>query len=484
MDNFNENKNNNLEDKGWEAMRLLLDKEQPEIATPTLLSNEKKKENKRRFFFFLLLFLCLFGTSVGYYFSTSNEIYNTSILINNNDEKINEKTNINNANSEEKFAKISQNTEGPIRENKNEFITTKTNIEKTINTDNSLKYNKNIITETELQNLDNQVVTPKMKHENNVKIENKNELINNFDSIKNDVSSERNYTVNIDKKIPKHDSVLNTISTFLNEEKKGIIDEEITQNEDIKRLVLSTDLIEILTPKRIYFEDKNAEKKDYNQLELTYKINPKKWSYGVILGLNTEGPLNTLGGFGGIFLQRDINPKWSLNTGLNYRVLSKDVINLEYLQTTADAASKAQTTQLDPLVKVNKAYLQNLQYLELPIQINHHFTPKLSVLSGIKIGYLVSQNVRTIQTDNALFVSTSSIFSSQNKDLIINKDNYTSRDLGLRKWDIAWVGGINYRLNHRFSAQLRYDLGLTNIYQTEAVGIYNRFLGLNISYRF
>lgn len=484
MENFSENKNNNLENKGWDAMRILLDNELPEAAATPLFVDEKKKENKRRFLIFFLLFLGLSGSGLGYYFYAQNSILNKPIFVNENNKKIAQEIINNQPNIEGKSSKNHQNTEGPLSELKNDILLEKSNIESNKKTDNSIKYDNGLIKNSTLQNPDNQLVTSKVNIESNIENENKNSLKIDSNSIKKGATTERNYTVYIDEKKAKNDTSLNKISPILNQEKNTIIEENKAQNEGINKLISITDLIEILTPKLIYFDDKQELKKDYNILEKTSKKDSKKWSYGLILGLNTEGPLNTLGGVGGVFLEKNLSAKWSINTGLNYRFLSKNVINIEYLQTAADASNKATSSTFDPLVKVNKAYLQNLSYLELPIQINHHFNRKLSVFSGAKIGYLVSQNISATQTDNAIFVSTSSIYGSQNRDQIISKNNYTSSDLGLKKWDIAWVGGVNYRLNQRFSTQLRFDLGLTNIYQPEAVGFYNRFLGLNIMYRF
>jgi hypothetical protein len=484
MENFSENKNNNLENKGWDAMRILLDNELPEAAATPLFVDEKKKENKRRFLIFFLLFLGLICTGLGYYFYAQNSILNKPISTNENNKTIAIKNDNIESVSKKNFTKNDENTEGPLSEFKNDILLEKSNIKSNKKTDNSIKYDNGLIKNSTLQNLDNQVVTSKLNIKSNIEAENKSSLKIDSNSIKKGGTIERNYTVCIDEKKTINDTSLNKISSILNQEKNTIIEENKTQNEGITKLISITDLIEILTPKLIYFDDKIEFKKDYFILEKINKLNSKNWSYGLILGLNTEGPLNTLGGVGGVFLEKNLSAKWSINTGLNYRFLSKNVANIEYLQTAADVSNKATTSTFDPLVKVNKAYLQNLSYLELPIQINHHFNRKLSVFSGAKIGYLVSQNISATQTDNAIFVSTSSVYGNKDANRIIDPYNYTSNDLGLQKWDIGWIGGVNYRLNQRFSMQLRYDLGITNIYQTGVVGFNNRFLGLNVAYGF
>ena len=249
--------------------------------------------------------------------------------------------------------------------------------------------------------------------------------------------------------------------------------------------ISSTELIDILQPKSIYFDNKNEINKDYKSLKSINKINLKKWSYGVILGLNTEGFPKMLSSFGGVFLQRELSAKWSVNAGLNYRVLAKDVMNVEYLQSADSSFQKSLTTSIqtgNSLLKVNKAYLKNLHYLEIPIQINHHLSRKASIFSGAKIAYLVSQNVRTNSNDQPIFLTSQ--YAALDVNRVINESKYSSSDLGLNKWDLGLLIGVNYNFSKRLSTQARYDFGLTDIYQSSNVAVYNRFVGLNIAYRF
>lgn len=493
MENFNENKNNNLENQGWEAMRFLLDKELPEVAATPLFLDEKKKENKRRFLLFFFLFLGLCSTGLGYYFYAQKRVFIEPKSSFENNKIIVTKTDKIASNNKENFAKNDKNTEGPLLQKKYEIDLEKTLIKSNKATNNSSDYTNIVIKKNNLQNIENQLVTSKLNVELNtnsvITTELKNEYKIEYNALKNDSATIRDYTVYIDKKNTNTDTILNKQNLLFKQEKNNLLEEKETQYEGKNRLITSTDLIDILTPKPIYFEEKKTIKKDDNLFESLTKINSRKWSYGLILGINTEGPLNTMGGVGGIFLEKNLNAKWSVSTGLNYRVLTKDVASknvagVEYFQTAADATSKSTTSQSTSFVKVNSAYLQNLNYVELPIQINHRIGRKLTVFSGLKMGYLVAQYVYTNQMDNALYLSTSSVYGGSLSGRIINAKDYTSNDLGLQKWDIGWLGGVNYRLNQRFSLQLRYDLGLTNIYQTEAVGFYNRFVGINVAYGF
>ncbi len=489
MENFDNNINNNLEDKAWASMKVLLDKELPEVVAPTLSDIDSKEKKKRRFLFFYLFVLGLIGTGLGYYIYAQNNGLNNGLNNTKNDLKNNilsiNKTEKNNSLNDIILTKKEENTEGVTSENNKPIQSNKS-----VNSLNNNKLvnpkNNTILAENESsQIIDNQLVTL----ENNIGFNSKNNTQNQsaIELNKPDIVVEKDTNSNIKSDIngvnPIQKSIIIIKENYIAIEPK-IVEKEEPYITTIKP-ISSTELIDILQPKSIYFDNKNEINKDYKSLKSINKINLKKWSYGVILGLNTEGFPKMLSSFGGVFLQRELSAKWSVNAGLNYRVLAKDVMNVEYLQSADSSFQKSLTTSIqtgNSLLKVNKAYLKNLHYLEIPIQINHHLSRKASIFSGAKIAYLVSQNVRTNSNDQPIFLTSQ--YAALDVNRVINESKYSSSDLGLNKWDLGLLIGVNYNFSKRLSTQARYDFGLTDIYQSSNVAVYNRFVGLNIAYRF
>jgi hypothetical protein len=493
MDNLDNNINNNLEDKAWASMKVLLDKELPEIDAPTLSDIDSKEKKKRRFLFFYLFILGLIGTGFGYYIYAQNKDFNSNkndlennIVSINKIEKNNSSKDIVSTRKEENLPLPQAGTEGVNSEIKKLIQSNKSVNNFNHNQLFDSKNNTNLIPNKNLQTIDNQLVI----RENDIDFNSKNNTQNKsiIESNKPNSIVEKDINSNIKSDISSVN--LTQSNKEITKENNTIIEPKIIEKEEPYTASIkstsSTDLIDILQPKPIYFDNKNEINKEYKSLKSINKINVKKWSYGLVLGLNTEGSLKMLSAFGGVFLQKEFSAKWSLNTGLNYRVLAKDVANVEYLQSADSSFQKSSTSSIqtsnNSLLKVNKAYLRNLYYLEIPIQINYHLSRKVSFFSGAKIAYLVSQNVRTNGTDQPLFLANQSYGTSQ--DRVIAESNYTSNDLGLNKWDLSLLGGINYNFSKHFSTQLRYDFGLTDIYQGNNVAVYNRFIGLNIAYRF
>jgi Outer membrane protein beta-barrel domain len=489
MDNFDNNINNNLEDKAWASMKVLLDKELPEVVTPTLSDIDEKEKKKRRFLFFYLFIFGLIGTGLGYYIYAQNKDFNkdknhfkNSVSSVNKSEQNSISNDIILTKKEENLPLPQVGTEGVTSEN-NKLTQTNKSVNNLNNTNSvNSKNNTNLIENEKLQNIDNQVVIK----ENNIDFNSENNTQNKsiiepnkpIGIIENDINSNIKSDISSVNLIQKNKEIT--------KENNVVIEPKIVEKEEpyipsIKS-ISSTDLIDILQPQPIYFDNKNELNKEDKLLKKLSKIGSKKWSYGLILGLNTEGSPKMLSAFGGVFFQRALSAKWSINTGLNYRILAKDVANVEYLQSALDVSKNINSSTVGALLKVNKAYLRNLHYLEIPTQINYHFSRKISFFSGVKIGFLVTQSVGTNSTDQPLFVTTPNYLSSF--DPVIADKNYTSNDLGLSKWDLGLLGGVNYNFSKRLSTQARYDFGLTDIYKGNNVTVYNRFIGLNIAYRF
>jgi Outer membrane protein beta-barrel domain len=506
MDNFDNKINNNLEDKAWASMKVLLDKEMPEMVVPVVLEIDTKEKKKRRFLFIFLFVLGLIGTGLGYLFYVQKSASETDVASiekakennsfeDNNWVKKKEKLSIINAKNEEhKDLSNTSNTEELASENK--LIEPTKSLSKTYENRSTKPENSTYLSKNKFsQNIDNQLVTKEIITNLNAHINFQNKINFEVKKLFNEVKksdstisatgvTKAHLTQNSNANF-KENNTEKTVEKTTEPMAENELKKEVKEEPYFTKIkpVSSTDLLEILYPKPIYFDIKNISKSDFAFQKSMQKTGAKKWSYGLISGINTEGSANTLGGFGGIFFQRILRAKWSLNTGLNYRVLEIDAPKVEYLQVSLDAASNVLTTTSGGLQKVNLAYLQNLNYLEIPIQINYLFTKKLSFFGGAKVSYMVSQSISSTDNSSLIYVVKSQNYGSSLERIIADK-NYTSDDLGLNKWDAGLLGGVNYHFSKRFSTQLRYDLGLTDIYQGANETVYNRFIGLNVAYRF
>jgi hypothetical protein len=143
--------------------------------------------------------------------------------------------------------------------------------------------------------------------------------------------------------------------------------------------------------------------------------------------------------------------------------------------------------------RVNVAYLDGFHYLEMPLQIHYHFNQKWSIFTGVKVSYLINTTLNIPQKDSTLLLylnrnNTSSTpianISNGNRISVLESTNINNSALGLNDFDFGILGGISYNWNRHVSTQLRYDFGLKNIYLESNPKVYNRFLSLNILYKF
>ena len=80
----------------------------------------------------------------------------------------------------------------------------------------------------------------------------------------------------------------------------------------------------------------------------------------------------------------------------------------------------------------------NLSYVNLPLLVKYQFIKNIFIETGLQPGLLVSARVKTSQGSGDI------------------KDNYKS-------FDLSWPVGVGFKLENGFGANLRYNLGLTNL---------------------
>ncbi len=121
-------------------------------------------------------------------------------------------------------------------------------------------------------------------------------------------------------------------------------------------------------------------------------------------------------------------------------------------------------------------YLYKLNFINLPIMAKYYVTQGLSLEAGPQIGFLVKAEVETDFTD--------SDDSSNNVSITTDsKDYYKSIDFGFNI-------GAGYKLESGLNFTLRYNLGLSNLSDTDHEDVSddsewkNRVLQLSVGYTF
>ena len=176
---------------------------------------------------------------------------------------------------------------------------------------------------------------------------------------------------------------------------------------------------------------------------------------------------------------------WAIYAGLNYRktmvqVDSLSDLNLGYITAGGTSTTTPTVGANSSLIPVKKIILKELNYLELPVGVNYNFNKKWSVLAGIKMAYLMSPNVG-ISADSTVFFLKN--VSTKQANYALDQSNSVAA-LGLQRWDIGTIGGINYSINNKISLSVRYDYGFKNVLNRANWAAYNRFIGFNAVYYF
>lgn len=459
-----------LEDFGWASMRELLDKEMPlqaaaiqsdteGVATTALASGDKEKGFRKRWLSLLLL-LCFVGCGVAsYQFFKSDATAKQSPSI---------------AASSQQKGNMPLKGDALITDLNSTFETTQKPINTTQLSENSLAENDEIILKTPLKNVETQA----SESQSAVEVFNKNTVEKPLNDTKIEFSNSD------DKK-----SVLNEkdIKTPLNNDKR---EENLTQSIVLKEEITTVKRAEIavfepfgafeLTPVSI----KKIVKTPLSATILKPVKRPIEWgiTVGVHSVLNSER--KWVNGFQvGSIIQKPLNNKWSISTGLAYRstVAVGDSLTYFRIENLAQSNTSTVGTASPSLNSAQTIHLNRLRYIEMPLYMTYNLGKRWGFSGGVKGAFLLSKNFTTGSSNLYVFdpAGQSSKFANN-----VVYDTAFGTALGLERWDCGLIGGVQYRPMKHFNIALQYDFGLNNILQKPNWGAYNRYLGLNVNYMF
>lgn len=477
-----------IEDLGWEKMQALLDKEKPVVGfIPPQYIDLKSGENssfRKRWALRALLFLSLAGGGIwSYYFFKIKPENQPAIVLNNASAVENNGQNLTQNKPPIIASEARQIIANEAHQKGGNDDLTKLSNSKNVNLENQSK--PNIIIEgieNKVQTIDNQLI---------VKNNNTNLLTQNLDSDKEikGIITENNGQI-IDEKLTNPSIALNMINT---EDKNQDKEEKFVEKKAIENAEKIGDrqFFEAINPLVLEVSIDSVASISERYPIIILKENAhkmlQKWQFGLTLGIHTEGVQHFDGYQLGLIMGKNLNRKWAFSTGINYRkaaVLSR--ANSSLLAATANKSNIGVSTPSASfnLSKVVEVRLKNMQYVELPIVFDRLVNKRVSISSGLKLSYLVSQNWRTIDTTNVhIYVISYGNQSNTSQAYSLNDKSFLS-NLTTNSLDFAVLGGINYRISRHFDASVRYDFGLKNILKKNNASVYNRYLGLNVNYYF
>ncbi len=192
-----------------------------------------------------------------------------------------------------------------------------------------------------------------------------------------------------------------------------------------------------------------------------YHLSAQKISFGVKAGVNQV----TLNG------ELDFESLTSFHAGITseFFITDKFSVQPELVYSNQGASSEA-FTESPFLFTFDSQSDFKLSYLNIPILSKFYITKNLSIEGGPQFGLLLSakeevllnvhreNNIRTFERENDV------------------KERFKTIDLALAL-------GINYKWIKGFDMGLRYNLGLSNVFETDP-DLQNRVLQAYIGYRF
>lgn len=132
---------------------------------------------------------------------------------------------------------------------------------------------------------------------------------------------------------------------------------------------------------------------------------------------------------------------------------------------TAGALVSLQGAKFDD-TSVTKDMTTNLTYLNVPILANVYVAPGLAIKAGVQPGFLLSRKTKF--------------------DELIGSGSWASAELtstdGMKKFDLSIPLGLSYEFSD-FVIDARYNLGLTNINDTDNFKSKNGVIMLTVGYK-
>ncbi|HEX9513965.1 MAG TPA: porin family protein [Puia sp.] len=159
-----------------------------------------------------------------------------------------------------------------------------------------------------------------------------------------------------------------------------------------------------------------------------------------------------------------LTPKFGIKGGVNFTSLYVDNVSKEHMKVGFNAGIFAKlpiTTgfSIQPellysvkgakdtysnLVQGNGEYRFNLGYMELPVLAVVNLTKNFNIHAGPYLGYLVSANVKDVNSNGDIQGATD-----------LKADNFN-------RWDVGLAGGVGFDVS-AFTLGARYNYGLSNI---------------------
>lgn len=169
----------------------------------------------------------------------------------------------------------------------------------------------------------------------------------------------------------------------------------------------------------------------------------QKAEFGIKGGLNSS---NFRGDTDGIDFKSRVG--FNLGAFATIKLSGKITLQPEILYSTQGAKAVNVSALYDDIIYKGDVKF-NLSYINVPVIIKYYVADKFNLEAGPQIGFLTSANT-----------STKLVGSSQSVDQDV-KDSFESIDFGLNF-------GAGYDFTKNISAGFRYNLGLSNVFKTEA----------------
>ncbi len=434
---MNKDNHNEFENKGWEAMLQTLDREMP-------------VEKKRRPFLWLVFLLGLIALGSGFWYLTT--AYSIKTI-----NKMDSKPIVD--------VPISKNTEGVTQDlslNKNNKTIDKNIVQ---NKNNDLSLNKNDKT------IDNTFVQNKIK---NLSLNKNDKTIQN----KLKQSKRDELTVVKNNKDIKNNTVQNKPNDLSLIDNHKTIDNYKDNNEVAFLKPLQIDPLPIFSGCAISIkQDTSLKIEPQPIISSSPSAHIKnRFLFGITTGIHTENGQKLDGFQAGLVVYKPLNRHWSWGVGMSLRQThtSAGIITYFRKEYLANASVSSSNLQSGTPISLDKLY-----YLELPLTIQYHLKNKFAFSTGLKTSYLVGQSVKSNGT--AVYFVNNGINATKSFDLLSQVNTTT---LGLKRWDVSLMGSFSYLPTRHVELILRYDLGLVNIINRPNWSAYNRYVDLNVVYKF
>lgn len=245
----------------------------------------------------------------------------------------------------------------------------------------------------------------------------------------------------------------------------------------MKNFLLLTSIITLFLSTSIFAQDQS---------------NSSPFTFGTEIGATVGSPIGPaekgakgklgLGPTVGIFARYEINPRWNIQTGLNY-IHKKATYSSPVNDQSYDYIYE-QEVQGDILVfEIEGIILNgsvrgefNNKYIQAPIIGFYNFNDRFSINGGYYIAYLISAG-HDVWATGVLGNNFTTL-----------DDYYSNEKESIAQWDHGASIGANYKLRRQLEAELNISTGFSSVfsddYQAAEDTIRNTYLTLKVNYTF